>query len=78
VWAATSKSLEGTGGLYLEECQISKPYEKENGRYGPGYATWAYDEEKAGKLWKASMELLGLQDEAGLAEESSAVRKPED
>jgi NAD(P)-dependent dehydrogenase (short-subunit alcohol dehydrogenase family) len=64
VWAATSKALEDKGGLYLEECQISKPYQEGNGMYGPGYASWAYNEEKEKKLWLASLEMVGLQDDA--------------
>jgi hypothetical protein len=28
-----------------------------------GYATWAYDEEKSKRLWKVSLELLGLKDD---------------
>jgi NAD(P)-dependent dehydrogenase (short-subunit alcohol dehydrogenase family) len=63
VWAATAKVLEGKGGLFLEDCQIGKPWEETNGRYGPGYASWAYDEVKEGKLWKVSLDLVGLKDD---------------
>lgn len=63
VWAATAKVLEGKGGWYLEDCQVGKPWEEKNGRYAPGYAPWAYDEVKEGKLWKLSLDLAGLEDE---------------
>jgi hypothetical protein len=63
VWAATPKVLEGKGGLYLEHCQISHQWEEKNGNYGPGHAAWAYDEAKEEKLWKASLELVGLKDD---------------
>ncbi|OBT48198.1 hypothetical protein VE00_01088 [Pseudogymnoascus sp. WSF 3629] len=63
VWAAVAKELEGSGGKYLEDCQISKPYEPSAGQWGPGYASWAYDSEKEAKLWAMSLELLGMEDD---------------
>jgi NAD(P)-dependent dehydrogenase (short-subunit alcohol dehydrogenase family) len=59
-WAAISKSLEGRGGKYLEDCQVIGAWTAENGQWGPGYAAWAYDEEKAKKLWAISLDLVGL------------------
>ena len=64
VWAASAAILEGKGGHYLEECQISKPWVETSGQWGMGYSAWAYDEEKEGKLWKKSLELVGLKDDA--------------
>jgi NAD(P)-dependent dehydrogenase (short-subunit alcohol dehydrogenase family) len=63
IWAATAKALGNKGGLYLEDCQISKPWEEKSGPYAPGYATWAYDEAKEGKLWKVGLESVGLKDD---------------
>jgi len=54
VWGAVSKSLEGMGGKYLEDVQISKEWKEENGQWGPGYAAWAYSPEKEKKLWEMS------------------------
>lgn len=62
-WAATAKVLEGRGGLCLEDCQISKLWEEKNGRYGLGYAPWAYNKEKERNLWKVSLDLVGLKDD---------------
>jgi NAD(P)-dependent dehydrogenase (short-subunit alcohol dehydrogenase family) len=63
VWAAVESELEGTGGKYLEDCQIS-PAAPENAELGDkGYAAWAYDEESAKKLWTASCKLVGVADE---------------
>ncbi|KAJ3192877.1 hypothetical protein HDU83_005945 [Entophlyctis luteolus] len=62
-WAATAKELEGKGGKYLEDCQIIGAWNEENGQWGPGYASWAYDEEKAKKLWALSLKLVGLPDD---------------
>lgn len=64
IWAATAKALEGKGGKYLEDCQISRAWTEADGQWGPGYAAWAYDAEKEGRLWKKSLELVGLKDDA--------------
>ncbi|MCJ1401821.1 hypothetical protein MMC11_005038 [Xylographa trunciseda] len=58
VWAAVSREWEGKGGKYLEDCQESRPVE---GVWG--YAPHAFDQEKEGKLWIASLKLLGLEDD---------------
>ncbi|PYH29646.1 short-chain dehydrogenase [Aspergillus neoniger CBS 115656] len=63
VLAAVAKELEGQGGKYLEDCQISEPYDPSNGLWGPGYASWAYDVDGERKFWKLSLELVGLKDE---------------
>jgi NAD(P)-dependent dehydrogenase (short-subunit alcohol dehydrogenase family) len=62
VWAATAKALEGMGGKYLEECQISRPWTEADGQWGPGYAAWAYDAEKEGRFWKMSLDLVGVKE----------------
>ena len=64
VWAATSKDLDGMGGKYLEDCQISRAWTEADGQWGKGYAAWAYDAEKEKKFWKLSLELVGLKDDA--------------
>ncbi|PQE31700.1 short-chain dehydrogenase protein [Rutstroemia sp. NJR-2017a WRK4] len=63
VYAVLSEELEGRGGVYLEDCQVGKAHREEDGPWGPGYAEWAYDGEKAEKLWGKSLELVGLGDE---------------
>lgn len=64
LWAAVDKSLEGKGGLYLEDCHISEPVaDGSTALTTPGHAKHAYDEEKEGKLWKVSCELVGVEDE---------------
>lgn len=60
VWAAVGSDLKDQGGKYLEDCQIAEAWTESRGQWGAGYASWAYDEAKEGKLWKASLELLGL------------------
>jgi NAD(P)-dependent dehydrogenase (short-subunit alcohol dehydrogenase family) len=57
VWAAVSRELEGQGGKYLERNQISQQ-KKGTGLIEPGHAAWAYDEEKAKKLYDISLALV--------------------
>jgi NAD(P)-dependent dehydrogenase (short-subunit alcohol dehydrogenase family) len=58
VWAATSKQLEGLGGLYLEECEVAVPY-VEGVEYS-GVSDWAVDPVEAARLWDLSAELTGV------------------
>jgi NAD(P)-dependent dehydrogenase (short-subunit alcohol dehydrogenase family) len=55
-WAVTAPELEGRGGLYLEDCQVS-------GTTPPpgslGAEAWALDPEAARRLWSVSEETLG-------------------
>jgi NAD(P)-dependent dehydrogenase (short-subunit alcohol dehydrogenase family) len=60
VWGATAAALEGQGGKYLEDCQISEKWDESAGQWAPGHAAWAYDDEKASKLWAKSFELVRL------------------
>lgn len=57
-WAATSASLNGRNGLYLEDCQASRPAESDDVMQG-GYAPHAYDAKGAAGLWDLSNQLLG-------------------
>ncbi|KAE8362152.1 hypothetical protein BDV27DRAFT_132011 [Aspergillus caelatus] len=62
VWGAVARELEGTGGKYLDNCQIASPADPTK-RHGPGYATWAYNPDGEAKLWTKTLELLKLKDE---------------
>jgi NAD(P)-dependent dehydrogenase (short-subunit alcohol dehydrogenase family) len=48
VWAAVAPELEGKGGAYLEDCEISDQD-----------AEWTRDTDAAARLWKLSEELVG-------------------
>lgn len=61
-WAATSKSLEGMGGKYLEDLQIGRKCDQSEGQFAVGYAPHAYSPDKEKKLWGLSLELVGLKD----------------
>ena len=53
VWAATSAELEGTGGLYLEDCHVA---DVTPGDGSAGYAPYAVDPDEAARLWDWSLE----------------------
>jgi NAD(P)-dependent dehydrogenase (short-subunit alcohol dehydrogenase family) len=56
LYAATAPELDGRGGLYLEDCQISGT---EPCPGGVGCAPWAFDLGAAARLWSLSEETLG-------------------
>jgi NAD(P)-dependent dehydrogenase (short-subunit alcohol dehydrogenase family) len=56
LFAATAPELEGRGGLYLEDCQVSGV---EPCPGGVGCAAYALDPEAAGRLWTLSEALVG-------------------
>ena len=59
VWAATAPELEGHGGQYLEDCQISSPISSDEDAVG--FAPYARDAESARRLWNLSEQLVGEQ-----------------
>ncbi|KAF3394118.1 Short-chain dehydrogenase [Penicillium rolfsii] len=62
VWAATSKDLEGMGGKYLEDVQIAKAYDPNEGQWAPGYSPYAYSPEKEKQLWEMSLKMVGIEE----------------
>jgi NAD(P)-dependent dehydrogenase (short-subunit alcohol dehydrogenase family) len=50
VWAATAPELDGQGGTYLADCQVTDQH-----------APWARDPRSARRLWALSEELVGEQ-----------------
>ncbi|MCB0969221.1 MAG: SDR family NAD(P)-dependent oxidoreductase [Ilumatobacter sp.] len=61
VWAATSPSLAGTGGVYCEDCDIAAPTDIESpfARF-LGVDAHATDPTSAERLWERSVELTGV------------------
>ena len=56
VWAATSESLEGVGGLYLEDCDIASSVACPGGSIDDGgVQPYALDTESAERLWLTSV-----------------------
>ena len=56
VWAATSPTLAGRGGLYLEDCGIGLPQPASN--RVSGFSPHVADPEGAQRLWAVSLALL--------------------
>ncbi|CEJ59050.1 Putative WW domain-containing oxidoreductase [Penicillium brasilianum] len=64
VWAAVGKAWKHEGGKYLVDCAVAEPYAEGDDKFSaPGYSPYAYDVEKAKRLWIDSLELVGLRDE---------------
>lgn len=57
VWAAVSKELEGKGGLYLENCQVSKE-NSDPTAHTIGHLPRIHDKNAADKLWELSEKLV--------------------
>eukprot|EP01095_Lingulamoeba_sp_RSL-Kostka_P015184 TRINITY_DN68_c0_g1_i1.p1 TRINITY_DN68_c0_g1~~TRINITY_DN68_c0_g1_i1.p1 ORF type:complete len:349 (+),score=164.32 TRINITY_DN68_c0_g1_i1:94-1140(+) len=57
-FAATSSYLEGKGGYYLEDNNLSNIVEGPVGKMMVGLRQYAIDEENAEKLWKISEEMI--------------------
>ena len=60
VWAATAPELEGKGGLYLENCSISKQEEDVQNIWSKfaGHTPFVVNEGNANKLWSVSEQFL--------------------
>lgn len=60
--AALDKELEGTGGKYLDDTQVSPEMSPESQAMSiePGHAPWAYDVDQAKRLWEVSSKIVGV------------------
>ena len=54
-WAATSRQLDGLGGVYLEDCEVAEVQPDSDLRVG--VRDYAIDPEQATRLWALSAEL---------------------
>ena len=61
VWAATSPQLDGMGGVYCEDCDVSNPVDPDSpfARF-LGVNPHAVDTAGAARLWDLSAELTGV------------------
>ncbi len=57
VWAATTPTLEGAGGLYLENCGVAEASADPNA--AAGVRSYALDPDRARALWALSERLVG-------------------
>ncbi|WP_329139475.1 SDR family NAD(P)-dependent oxidoreductase [Streptomyces sp. NBC_01476] len=60
VWAATSRLLDGLGGVYCEDCDIAEPISDDDNTTMSGVRSWATDPEQAARLWALSAERTGV------------------
>ncbi|KAK3942102.1 putative short-chain dehydrogenase [Diplogelasinospora grovesii] len=69
VFAAVARDLEAKGGVYLENCQVAPRVTEGLGEMGDssmleyGHAEWAYDQEGEARLWKLSLDMVGLRED---------------
>lgn len=55
VLAATGRRFEGKGGLYLDDCAVTKEWNAEKDSiFAGGYAKHAFDEDSEKSLWEMS------------------------
>ncbi|KAF2656239.1 short-chain dehydrogenase [Lophiostoma macrostomum CBS 122681] len=64
VFAAVGKEWMGKGGRYLSDCVVQPPFGTQgvDERHDDGYAAWAYDEEGEERLWRESLEMVGVEE----------------
>lgn len=55
-WVATTEELEGTGGLYCEDCHVADEDDEDT---GGGVRSYAVDKDKADRLWSMSEKMVG-------------------
>lgn len=61
--AAVGKEFDGVGGIYMEDCGVSKPIPDDLHWAGYGFKSWAFDEAGEKKLWIDSLKMVGLEDD---------------
>ncbi|KAF5521491.1 Short-chain dehydrogenase TIC 32 [Colletotrichum aenigma] len=64
VLAAVGAEWEGNGGRYLADCVEQGHAVDPSSQTDLGHASWAFDEQKASKLWDESSKMIGLEEGA--------------
>lgn len=59
IWCAVSPQLDGRGGLYCADCDIS-PLVPDNNTFSHGVRRWAVNKDTARALWDLSEQLTGI------------------
>ena len=59
VWRATSRQLEGMGGVYCADCEIARALPSDGSTELHGVRPRAIDPVAAGRLWTLSEQLTG-------------------
>ncbi|MFF1909855.1 SDR family NAD(P)-dependent oxidoreductase [Kitasatospora sp. NPDC058218] len=59
LWAATSRLLDGRGGLYLEDCDVARVCAPDTPMDDGGVRAYAIDPDEAARLWDLSLAATG-------------------
>ena len=60
-WAATTPELDGSGGLYLEDCNVAAMDDAPDLAINKGVCSYAVDPQNAQRLWQLSEQMTGFQ-----------------
>jgi hypothetical protein len=64
VWAIVAKSLEGRGGMFLDNVAVATEAAQDTPMFGSGYLPRVYDKDEAARLWKDSLGFVNMSEEA--------------
>ncbi|KAL4915361.1 hypothetical protein BDW62DRAFT_219391 [Aspergillus aurantiobrunneus] len=64
VWAAVGREWEAKGGKYLEDCKEADRGQDDGQPFGAGWVKQTYNPEEEDRLWKDSLNIVGLESEA--------------
>ncbi|KAK5137117.1 hypothetical protein LTR08_001126 [Meristemomyces frigidus] len=63
VLAAVGKDYEGKDGMYLDDCGVGQPIPDDVQIGISGYRPWAYNPDGERRLWKDSLDMVGVKDD---------------
>lgn len=63
VLAAVGREWEGRGGKYLEDCEEAERGADDGDFFNSGWVKQTYDEVEEGRLWKDSLDIVGMKDD---------------
>jgi len=64
VWATVGSDLEGRGGLFLDNTAVASEAKPDDPVFESGYLPRIYDADRASRLWKDSLRLANVADDA--------------
>ena len=64
VIAAVGKEWENKGGKYIEDCAESLRGKDDHDSFGYGWVSHTYDRKTEGRLWKDSLNMVGISDDS--------------
>ena len=63
VLAAVGRDWEGRGGKYLEDCREAEKGANDGDIFSSGWVKQTYDEVEESRLWKDSLDIVGMKDD---------------